>query len=442
MKQVLCAMNRVDSVSHNHKIAIIGAGPMGLTCAYYLLQKGHKVHVFEADDRVGGMSAVFDFSGLEIERYYHFICGPDQHTFSLLKSLDISASLSWTETKMGYFYHGHLYPWGNPLALLRFPGLDMLSKLRYGMHALYTIRIKDWRGLDKQEASQWITRLVGKKGYEILWEPLFSRKFFEHVQNLSAAWIGTRMQRIGKSRKNMFREQLGYLEGGTKTLVDALVRKIDEMGGRITLDSPVQKIEISNDRVTGVITTQGGYQVDTVISTIPLPYLSKIALELPSMYRQKVDAIQNIGIVCVVFKLQKAVTENFWLNINDPRIEIPGIIEYSNLRPLKNKIVYAPYYMPQSHENWDRPDVFFIGQVKSYLSMINPEFQDNWVLDARVFRYEYAQPICPPCFFDALPPYFTGVRGLWAADTSHSYPEDRSINESIRIAGEICAEII
>lgn len=37
------------------KIAIIGAGPAGLTCAYYLAQKGYRVTVFEKDSKAGGM---------------------------------------------------------------------------------------------------------------------------------------------------------------------------------------------------------------------------------------------------------------------------------------------------------------------------------------------------------------------------------------------------
>jgi len=38
-----------------HKVAIIGAGPSGLTCAYYLARLGHKCKVFEAMPKPGGM---------------------------------------------------------------------------------------------------------------------------------------------------------------------------------------------------------------------------------------------------------------------------------------------------------------------------------------------------------------------------------------------------
>ncbi len=37
------------------KVAVVGSGPAGLTCAYYLTLKGHKVTIFEAQDDAGGM---------------------------------------------------------------------------------------------------------------------------------------------------------------------------------------------------------------------------------------------------------------------------------------------------------------------------------------------------------------------------------------------------
>jgi NADPH-dependent glutamate synthase beta subunit-like oxidoreductase len=39
----------------DYKMAVIGAGPAGMTCAYYLRTRGYDVTVFEKEDRAGGM---------------------------------------------------------------------------------------------------------------------------------------------------------------------------------------------------------------------------------------------------------------------------------------------------------------------------------------------------------------------------------------------------
>ncbi len=45
-------------VTKSEKVAVVGAGPAGLTAAYYLRKMGYEVTVFEAKDRAGGMLAV------------------------------------------------------------------------------------------------------------------------------------------------------------------------------------------------------------------------------------------------------------------------------------------------------------------------------------------------------------------------------------------------
>ena len=89
---------------------------MGLAAAYQLLKQGHTVSLYEADKTLGGMSASFEFDGIRIERYYHFICKSDQPFFDLLRELEIDHALRWADTRMGYFYRGKLLNWGDPIA--------------------------------------------------------------------------------------------------------------------------------------------------------------------------------------------------------------------------------------------------------------------------------------------------------------------------------------
>lgn len=412
-------------------IAVLGAGPMGLAVAYQLALDGHRPILFEADDRVGGMTATFDFGGLEIERYYHFHCLSDHAFLQILDELGLAERMCWTETRMGYWYQELLQPWGNPSALLRFRGLSFTAKLRYGLHAFLSTKRDDWQQLDKIEASGWIRRWVGEEAWEVLWRRLFDYKFYNYAKGLSAAWIWSRIRRIGRSRYSIFREKLGYLDGGSSTLLNALKASIEARGGRIRLNSPVEKVVIANGRVSGVQIAGQFESFDTVISTIPLPYVPKIMPDLPADILAKFKALKNIAVVCVIVKLKKAVTENFWLNINDPEMDIPGLVEYSNLRPLDEHLVYVPFYVPGEHPMYAESDEFFLGKVRRYLKKINPTLRDEDFIDIRAGRYRYAQPICEPGYLEKLPPVALSVQGLWVADTSYYYPEDRGISESI-----------
>src|SRR5690554_2810423 len=166
-------------MSKNRKIAVLGAGPMGLAVAYQLAKDGYQPVVFEADDRVGGMTATFDFDGLSIERYYHFHCISDKDFLDILQELEIADKMRWTETRMGFYWNKKVSPWGNPIALLKFPGLSFIAKLRYGMHAFMATKRNNWQPLDKVEATAWIKKWVGTEAYEVLWRKLFEYKFYE-----------------------------------------------------------------------------------------------------------------------------------------------------------------------------------------------------------------------------------------------------------------------
>jgi protoporphyrinogen oxidase len=415
------------------KTAVIGAGVMGLACAYELLKHGYAVDIYEADDRVGGMAAHFDFKGLNIERYYHFICKPDHYLFDLLKELGIEDSLRWRETYMGYYYQGQMYDWGNPIALFKFPKLGFVAKFRYGLHAFLSTKRNNWRPLDNVEASAWIRKWIGDEAYNILWKRLFALKFFHYKDNLSAAWIWSRIKRVGLSRKSMLQEELGYLEGGSETLLHALEQKIRRLGGKIHLSTPVERVNIEQNKVQSITVAGREEQFDSVFSTVPLPYVSRMIPDLPADYHERYESIQNMGVVCVIFRLRKEVSRNFWLNVSDESMDIPGIIEFSNLRPLQESVVYVPYYMPRDYPKFSNDNAFFIAEAKQYLKQLNPEISDEDIIAEHASRYGYAQPVCQPGFSKVLPPIKTTIQGLYIADTSYYYPEDRSISESVNV---------
>jgi hypothetical protein len=78
----------------------------GLAVAYQALKDGHEVDVVEASQEPGGMAGHFDFGGISIERFYHFVCRADVPTVTLLRELGIAYKLRWKPTSMGFFSTG------------------------------------------------------------------------------------------------------------------------------------------------------------------------------------------------------------------------------------------------------------------------------------------------------------------------------------------------
>jgi protoporphyrinogen oxidase len=424
------------------KVLVIGAGVMGLAAAWQSLRDGHQVDLIEAAPEPGGMAAHFDFDGDSIERFYHFVCKTDFPTFELLRELGLEDRLRWRPTSMGFYTDGRLHPWGNPVALLRLPNAPLLSKLRYGLLAFVSTRRNSWAELENVSAKDWIIRWCGEDAYRRFWKTLLEFKFYEHADNISAAWIWTRIRRIGRSRSSIMQEELGYIDGGSQTLIDALVQAIEQQGGRIHLGSPVQFVTTKDNGVTGAETTSRHFAADHVISTSPTPYVADMIPDLPEDWKARYRSIQNIGVICVIFKLRRPVTEHFWVNVCIPDLTIPGVVELTNLRKeIGSSIVYIPYYMPTTNEKFFWPDEHLVAEGFGCLLRLNPNLAASDILATRVARLRHGQPVCEPGFASKIPPVQTPIRGLQVADTCFYYPEDRGIAESVRLGRSMARNI-
>ncbi len=158
---------------------------------------------------------------------------------------------------MAFFDQGRLLRFSGGLDLLRYPRIDFGTKLRYAALVAMVRLGRDWRHLEDLTAEEWLSRVLGRRGFEAFWAELIRRKFGEHAQGLSAAWIWARIKRNACSRRFLLYDRLGYLEGGTGVFVDELVRRLHRAGVCLRLRTRVDRIVVGEDKAVRAIEAGG-----------------------------------------------------------------------------------------------------------------------------------------------------------------------------------------
>ncbi|MGH9336683.1 MAG: FAD-dependent oxidoreductase, partial [Vicinamibacteria bacterium] len=351
--------------------------------------------------------------------------------------LGLKKRLRWRRTGMAVFRDERLYPFGDPLSLLQFSPLSLVSRMRYGLQVLSARRRTDWKALEHVSARDWLLEGAGEEAYRVIWEPLLRQKFGDQTDTISAAWIWSRIHRLASSRNRLFQERLGFLEGGSEVFVDAVSAAVTAKGGRILCESPVEKLYLEDSRVHGARAGGRDHPADAVVSTIPLPFLLNVAPDIPEAYRERALELRNIGVRCIVNKMKEPLTPYFWINVNDD-LPVCGLIEYTNLNPPEafggTRLLYSPLYTPASHPRYRTPEEEVLEETLESISRIVPRFDSSTIVDYRVSREPFAQPVCPVGFTARLAPFRTPIRNLVAADTTHLLPHDRSISDSLALA--------
>ena len=428
---------------------IVGGGIAGLAAAHRLTQAGAQVTIFEAEVELGGLARSFKIDDQYLERYYHFICLNDAPLLDLITEMGLSAHLHWVNTGMGQFYNNVLYSFGEPWNLLTFSPFNLREKFQFGLNIM---RIKSqpgdaWRDLEDVTAPDWLIRQFGPRIFEIVHKPLIELKFGAYAEKLSAAWIWSRFHRLGKSRtKWTQREKLGYLEGGMHSLISRLAEAIRAAGGQINTGARVEKIVVEQGAVRGVICQGRLFPADVVVSTVPSITLLRLIDRPHDDYFNILANIDYIGVMVALLRLRRPFSRYFWINVNDPRIPLAGIIEYTNLNPCPglggSRIVYLPLYLPSTSERYAVDDDHLLQKYIEYLRIIRPDFDEDWIEEAYVFRDEYAQPICEVGFTRYIPPIRSSLSGLYVTDSCQLHPEDRTVANSISLGDRTAALIM
>lgn len=423
------------------KVGIIGAGVAGLTAGYELTKAGHQAILFEAAPRVGGLAAGFraDHWDWHLEHFYHHLFTNDDAIIDLTHEIGIDDQYFERTPVTAYFCSGNIYPLDNPAAVLRFPHIPILDRLRMGLIILYLRLQPNWQSLESVTAHEWLPKYMGWPAYETIWEPMLIGKFGDGYQEVPMSWFWARIHKRTRS--------LGYYAGGFQTFVDALADRVRGQDGMIHLSTPVRSVLHDEAGQLRLLTDRADDVFDAVIATVSPDLMIRLVSDLPSDFLAELRDLNSLGAIALIIATDRPITDDiYWLNLNKREFPFLAFVEHTNfISPVHyggDHLAYLGDYLPPTHPyfSMDAEELFEVFQPA--LRRINPTFEPAWVKQMWLFKTAYAQPVVPLNYSQHIPPLDTPVPGLYFASMSQVYPWDRGTNYAVEIGQRVARRIM
>ena len=410
------------------KIAIVGGGIMGISLGYFLSQKGIKVEIYEASNTIGGLAGPLHLEdGTDVDRFYHAILSSDAHLMKLSQELGIDDQLRFKETKMGFFHDGKLFSMNNIVEFLRFPPLNWIDRFRLGLTVLYAQFVRDWKDLEGISVEKWLLRLSGKNTYQNIWRPMLKAKFDGGFENTPATYIWSRLVRMKSTRGGVSQKEMaGHFIGGYMTLLSAMADRIEQAGGQIHLQTPVQEVLIQDGRTRGIRLQGGEKSYDSVVVTLQTPLLRRLIPSGPADYLDYLNKSDYIGIICPIMVLDRPLTGFWTLNITDDRIPFTGVIETTSYIDPQyvggHHLIYLPKYTAPGSPWQKKTDEEIRTIWLDALAMMFPDFDPSQIRYFMVHRERLVEPLHGLNSLNLIPDVKTPIENLYLSTTAQIYP--------------------
>src|SRR5438477_667248 len=423
------------------RFAVLGGGALGLTVALRLAQRGHHVTVIEREAVPGGLAAGFhvgdDPQAPWLEKFYHHLFRSDRNAIGLIQEIGLGDDLVWRRPRTVVLWDGALHQLDSPGSLLRFSPLPVPDRMRMGAALAFLRFLPDGRRLEGQTAAQWIRRWMGRRGYELVWEPLLRAKFGEAAEEIALPWFWARVHDRTA--------ELGYLRGGFQRLYNRLAEMIAEHGGDLRFGTEVREVRRSGDGFA-IGLAEGDLQADVVVSTLATRLTARLAPDLPDSWRARHEWGRAYGAHCLILSLDRPLTDAYWVNVNQPGFPFLALVEHTNYMDASDyggrHLIYLGNYRPMDDPIFKASKEEILADFLPHLSAFNPLFDASWVTDSWSFAAPFAQPIVTNEYRQHIPPFRTPVLGLWVANMFQVYPHDRGQNYSIDLGGRLVRTLL
>lgn len=400
-------------------VAIIGAGPAGLTAGYLLAKNDVDVTVLELDpEYVGGISRTARYKG------FHFDIGGHRF-FSKSKAVEdfwneiLPKDMLQRPRSSRIFYGGKFFAY----PLKPFEALMKLGIVRSILCVFSWLRARLFPVVNPRNFQDWVTNQFGRRLFNTFFKSYTEKVWGMSCREISADWAAQRIKglSLGSAIKNALFPQrqsrdkskviktlinsFRYPRKGPGMMWEVCATKMQALGGELAMGCQVTGC--GYDELTESWTVQfrdrdgrgQTLEAEHVISSAPMRELVH-GLTPPVSPRVR-DAAASLKYrdfltVMLIVKADDAFTDN-WIYIHDPSVKVGRIQNFRSwspeMVPEPDKACYGLEYFCFEHDGlWDSSDEELIELAKRELAQIGLA-QSGDVVDGCVVRQKKAYPV-------------------------------------------------
>ena len=446
------------------KVAIIGAGPAGLTAAYKLSEKkGYDITILEEEKQVGGISKTIRYKENRMDIGGHRFFSKDETIMNFWKEimplqgkpsyddkvLNRKATLEpngldpekednvmLIRTRISRIYYlRKFFDYPIKINFTTIKNLGFKRTVKAGFSYLKSVIFK--RKEDSLE-NFYINRF-GKVLYEMFFEKYTEKVWGRHPSQISADWGKQRVKGISIMAiiKDSFRKILGikknentevslieqfwYPKLGPGQLWERLLEKSQENGVKIKKNCEVKKIVIENNKVKAVIYDEDGEEkreeADIFISSMPLKDLVEridISNKVPENILEIAKGLPyrdfiTVGILVDKLKLKNKteiktlgnIVPDCWIYVQEEDVKMGRIQIFNN---------WSPYLVKNPDENvWigleyfcNENDEMWNMDEESFKTMAIDELERMGIIDKSSVKDSHLEKVkkAYPAYFD------------------------------------------
>ena len=400
-------------------VAIIGAGPAGLTAAYLLTKQGKSVAIIEQDKTyVGGISRTVEYNGYRFDIGGHRFFSKSQQVVDLWNEI-LPDDFIQRPRMSRIYYEGKFYSY----PLRAFEALRNLGLLRSTACMLSYLRYKLFPIKDVRSFEDWTTNQFGEKLYLIFFKTYTEKVWGMPCDEMSADWAAQRIKGLSlwSAVIDGLKRSLGLNKKpndgmATKTLLETF--RYPRLGPGMMWDAARDKTlatglghlymghglkQLASDGQGGWRMSAAGQDGEVVIrarhaiSSAPMRELSKRLHPLPDSTLQANELkYRDFLTVALMVKSEDLFPDN-WIYIHDERVQVGRVQNFRSWSPEmipdeSMACVGLEYFCFEGDGLWSSSDADLIAQATREMEILGLCDPDR-VTGGAVGRQEKAYPV-------------------------------------------------